>query len=110
MGQTYVNIEGMSSTLNDMLSNINTMQSHIESYDTNAEASLGESTFRPEIEGQLKGLKAGYEELIPELTAMKSKIEEVMNEYNLRAGKVSGTGTYGSSTTGSSTVAHETIV
>lgn len=94
MGQTYVDIEGMSATLTDMLTQITTLEGHIESYDTDASTSLGESSFRPEVERQLQGLKSGYQELIPELTKMQEKIKEIMTEYNLRASKiVSGGGT-----------------
>ena len=89
---TYVNVDEMSATLSDMLSHINQLKLHIDNYNTDASFSLGESSFRPTVESNLEGIKNSYLAIIPELEKMEQKINEVMTEYNLRAGKVENLG------------------
>lgn len=98
MATTYVNVGEMSRVLEEMLGTINALNGHIESYNTDASKSLGESSFRPTIESNLEGIKAEYQAMVPELEKIKTKIEEIKNEYVSRAGKIEGTGQQGSTT------------
>ena len=105
---TYVNVDEMSKTLSDMLSHINQLKLHIDNYNTDASSSLGESSFRPTVESNLEGIKKSYQAIIPELQSMEQKINEVMEEYNLRASKIEGTGTgYEHNTSAHGTTNHE---
>lgn len=85
---TYVDIEGMSTTLEEILTTISTLEEHINTYNTDATESLGESSFKASVESNLEGIKNQYLTIIPKLKEMKTKIEEVKNEYNIRATKV----------------------
>lgn len=86
---TRVDIEGMNSTLSDMLSNINALKGHIDDYNPDASVSLGESSFRPTIEGNLQKIKDSYLEMVPKLEEIQKKIDEIKEEYITRAMAVS---------------------
>ena len=92
----YVKVEGMAASAESILSAISSMEGHISEYDTSAEASLGRSTFRPEVESNLEGIKSSYQAMIPELTKIKDKITEIQEEYNLRGQKIQKSGAKGS--------------
>ena len=88
METSYVDIEGMSTTLEEILSYIENLKEHIEGYETSAEQSLGESSFREVVEENLKGIKYKYEEMIPEINRIKEKIEKIIEDYNLKANQI----------------------
>lgn len=88
IGPKYVNTEIMESTLSGIENQINRLNTAIENYSAQA-TSLGQSSFRGNVEANLAKIKQAYLELEPVLNKMKTEITNVKEAYNLSASNIS---------------------
>ena len=89
----HINTEEIAKQLQTIESNLSSLNKSLSSYKFVAD-SFGESTFRPEIEAQLKSIITYYSEnLVPIVQKMIEDITPVKTEYENRAAKLSAAST-----------------
>lgn len=88
----FVDTQEIAKHLSTITSELKSLNVFLNSYDMTAE-SFGESTFRPEIEAQLRKMKQSYiDNMCPILEKMIADIEPVKTEYENRANQIAAAG------------------